>query len=548
MKQIILTIFLLIASLPALAQVQQLEAWWIDTGETDSTGLGTACAPLGDINGDGLNDFLVGTWNEEAFVYFGSEEPDTIPRLRIPSPSDSVFWFGMNLFNIGDINADEGEDFAVGAWISDVPIDHQIVYVYFGGGVLDSIPDLVLDGGENDYSYFGSSGISVGDFNGDGGNDFLILDSEYLINQSPELIKGRLSVFYGGDILDSIPDWEISASEYFTRIGGDAALLGDINEDGYDDFVMVDSYCQGPQAQEKAGIMAIYYGGVQPDTLANLIVYGDHEYAWLGKSVDAIDFDSNGQKDIVVGGSNNLSSEYLSAVYVYLVSENMDDQPDFIFPDSGNPGLGTGNGIFGMDINGDGWQDIVSANSWNIFMAGQIYVYLGGADPDTLLDAEYYQSNIDAGLGSGACNAGDINNDSIDDLIVGEQGYNQFYTGNLWGRIHVILGDTSYHQSVGIFPQQYPSVPSSLLFLRAYPNPFNAEVTFEIESLRSGYKTLKIYNLRGEIVREFKLANGVSKVTWDGKADTGISYSSGIYIVRVSDSKEKTTKKVVLLK
>ena len=119
----LLVSFLLTA--PAVAQVQPLTAWWIDTGDTDSTWLGAGMAPLGDINMDGYDDFIVsancGYYNGNLYAYYGSSQPDTVPDRVIPSPNPALQWFGFPLFSVGDVNGDGYLDFIAPGVVRDTP-------------------------------------------------------------------------------------------------------------------------------------------------------------------------------------------------------------------------------------------------------------------------------------------------------------------------------------------------------------------------------------------------------------------------------------------
>lgn len=266
---IAILLILILTALPAAAQVQFLQAWWMDTGETDTTFLGSGIVQLGDVNSDGLNDFLVGTGEERAFVYFGNTELDTVPDIIISSPDTSVTYFHP-IANIGDVNGDGWDDVLFWTMVSWYPSEQCRTYLYFGGEVLDTIPDLIFEGPINYDTNFGYNGSGIGDFNGDGGNDFLVLDRNYSFY--PETFKGRAFLYYGGESLDSIPDWQIHGGNPFSSIAWDAAPLGDVNDDGFDDFVMVDYRCEGQHEEENAGVIAVYFGATESDTLADVVI------------------------------------------------------------------------------------------------------------------------------------------------------------------------------------------------------------------------------------------------------------------------------------
>ncbi len=562
MKKLTLTtIFILITALTAAAQVQELEAWWMDMGETDSTGIGTSIAALGDINQDGYDDFLVGSWNEEAFVYFGNSMPDTIPHLIIPKPDTIGYNFGISLYNVGDVNGDGGVDFIINVDSPSAPVECSLVYLYFGGSILDTIPDLIIQGQENWDTLFGYRGAGIGDFNGDGGNDFMILDYEFWIDYEEDY-RGRIYVYYGGEVLDNIPDWQLQGGGEFQRVGWDAAGLGDVNGDNFNDIVIVDRFCDGPQEEDDLGYLAIYHGGSIPDTLADVTIWGEEEDSKLGVSVTGVDFNRDGIKDVVVGNRRNYPPSIESSIYIFLSPVLSHSQPDYIFPGPGNYFNTIGDHLLGIDLNGDGWEDIVSGNSSNVLNAGKVYVCLNGANPDTLYDAIYYQGNTESNLGQGVCNIGDINGDDLEDLAIGEPGFNQFYTQNLWGRIHIILGDTSYHQSVGVEEIPQPPIPPSEIVLNTYPNPFNSQTVISFDLPVAGKVRLDVFDIAGCKINNrathaspLQLSGsgttpttgyyhaGTHQITFDGEG-----LPSGVYIVRLKAGEYQAAEKVVLLR
>ena len=94
-------------------------------------------------------------------------------------------------------------------------------------------------------------------------------------------------------------------------------------------------------------------------------------------------------------------------------------------------------------------------------------------------------------------------------------------------------------------------IPVYTLSATNYPNPFNPETTISFSVPTSGYTTLKIYNLKGEVVRT--LVNDVREagkynVVWNGTDDRGRTVSSGIYLYRLENNGKKLTGKMLLAK
>lgn len=499
------TLYLTLATLVVMtnfaqAQVQELVAWWMDEGQTDSTGLGTSVAALGDVNGDGYDDFIVGTDNDEAFLYYGSSSPDTVPDLVFHKPDTTCMNFGDYVLNIGDVNGDGCEDFVIHAYRYNA-LEQCRAYLYFGGVMLDAFPDLVIDGEINglSVSYFAKGGAGIGDFNGDGGNDFLLMDQGFWIDYSQGM-QGRVYVYYGGNALDSLPDWQISGGEALQKVGVDIAGLGDVNDDGYDDFVIVRWDSDGPFYEERLGYFAVFYGGSAPDTLADVLVWGPENNACLGLEVDAIDFNRDGVKDVIVGSSQDFPPNHITCVQIALSPLNSSGQPAYIFLDPSPINHTIGKCLVGIDLNGDGWQDFITGDPLNVLWAGSLFAYLGGENPDTLHDAVYFQGNVLARLGSSVCNVGDINGDDIEDLVIGEPNYDQFYEGTTQGRIHVILGDTTYHQSVGVAPEmRIENQRNNNISMTVSPNPLNRQaiIRYSVNLPASTELEVAIFNLGG---------------------------------------------------
>ena len=79
-----------------------------------------------------------------------------------------------------------------------------------------------------------------------------------------------------------------------------------------------------------------------------------------------------------------------------------------------------------------------------------------------------------------------------------------------------------------------------------YPNPFNPSTTIKFQIPRSGFVTLKIYNLLGEEVGTLisgQLLSGSHSVKWDASG-----MASGIYIYKLETESYWAVKKLVLLK
>jgi hypothetical protein len=88
------------------------------------------------------------------------------------------------------------------------------------------------------------------------------------------------------------------------------------------------------------------------------------------------------------------------------------------------------------------------------------------------------------------------------------------------------------------------------LSLDAYPNPFNPTVTIRFNVPESGHVALRIYDVRGKLVRtlaEGRMRSGTHVARWDGRNSRDVVVASGVYFVTVHSAGGPVTKSVVLL-
>jgi len=94
-------------------------------------------------------------------------------------------------------------------------------------------------------------------------------------------------------------------------------------------------------------------------------------------------------------------------------------------------------------------------------------------------------------------------------------------------------------------------IPSAYSLNQNYPNPFNASTQISYELPKSGEVSLRIYNIKGELVRELMneyTPAGHHRITWDGKNKDGLTTASGIYFYQIVSEGFAETKKMILMK
>jgi hypothetical protein len=108
----------------------------------------------------------------------------------------------------------------------------------------------------------------------------------------------------------------------------------------------------------------------------------------------------------------------------------------------------------------------------------------------------------------------------------------------------------------GLFSDHGPimvesKLPKQFKILQNYPNPFNPATNIRFELPVPAETRIFIFNISGQMVKKLvqrKLDQGYHQITWDGRNESGIQVSSGVYYYRVIAERFEETRKMVLLR
>jgi hypothetical protein len=118
-----------------------------------------------------------------------------------------------------------------------------------------------------------------------------------------------------------------------------------------------------------------------------------------------------------------------------------------------------------------------------------------------------------------------------------------FVTGWGWAVDNIVVTSSG--------PTGIGDTPRAVTLNQNYPNPFNPSTTIAFDLPHSGATSLKIYDVRGRLVRtlidEVRQA-GPNKRVWDGRNTAGQRVASGVYLYRLIFGDFVQTKKMTLLK
>ena len=274
-----------------------------DSDEIFGDILGFALTGLGDINGDGVPDFIVAAplANPEEridagsiFVYSGFNDSLLYRIDGLAGRGPGEFFgdaLGFSVAGLEDLDGDNITDFIVGAPYAnrDGTIDAGSIYIYSGANaqLLSQIDGLSAG------DYFGFSVSSAGDVDEDGKADFIVGAPH--ADPTGIFQAGSAYVFSGAN--DSI-FFQFNGTDSVDELGTSVAGIGDANEDGKPDF-LCGAPAGSPQGPGRPG-KAIVYSGL--DGFPLYIVVGLTPFDATGRSVaSAGDINGDGGKDFMVG-------------------------------------------------------------------------------------------------------------------------------------------------------------------------------------------------------------------------------------------------------
>jgi len=189
-----------------------------------NSSFGFSVASVGDVNGDGFTDIVVGAAGAGyAAQYLGSSTGIQAGLARQLSVS-GVSRFGDMVAGAGDLNGDGYADVVVSAAGG--------AYVFYGSsGGLPTTPSIALTA-PSGVSGFGTAVAGAGDVNGDGYADLVVT--------APP--ANAAYIYFGGAAgVTNTPSQTISVTLTGITFGPGLAGAGDVNGDGYGD-VAVGSY------------------------------------------------------------------------------------------------------------------------------------------------------------------------------------------------------------------------------------------------------------------------------------------------------------------
>jgi uncharacterized repeat protein (TIGR01451 family) len=397
------------------------------------------------------------------------------------------------LYAAGDVNGDNYDDFIVSGWKCGEAYTGK-AYLFLGRPDVDSwgrfFPVEDADAsflGENTWDFLSYYSSTAGDVNGDGLDDFLVTSTHFDITGTEVitdagktyLFLGRAAADWGSDYPAAAADATFLGEATGDRLGRSTAGLGDVNGDGYDDFII--GSISSDYTAEDAGQNYLFLGRAAP---------GDPDYdpqrPWWGtdfsvagadasfvgeaagdesgrRVADAGDVNGDGLADLMIGAAlNDQSAPDAGIAYLILGRAAADWGLRFPLADADASFIGeaafdqAGRRLNGTgDVNGDGYADLLIGAPHNQrgsgegdIVAGSAYLIYGRAAADwgSYFSLEYanriFVGKPDVGVaGYDVAWLGDFDGDQIDDMLIAAYGGRN--NNEVPGEVYIVSGTTT---------------------------------------------------------------------------------------------------------
>jgi Ca2+-binding RTX toxin-like protein len=462
---------------------------------------GESVSAAGDVNGDGLDDILIGAHRAnhgtggnqgETYAVFGSNSEfvsgidlstlDGSNGFRLDGiDSDDLSGYSVSI--AGDVNGDGYADFLVGAYRADPGGDSAAgeTYVVFGSGsgfaanldlsTLDGSNGFRLDGIDSD-DLSGASVSTAGDVNGDGYADILVgangadpdgvdgAGETYIVFGSGEEFAASLDL----TVLDGANGFRLHGIDIGDSSGWSVSTAGDVNGDGYDD-ILVGTWGADGTGDSYSGEAYVVFGSASEfpssldlETLDGTIGFrldGEDAADYFGSSVStAGDVNGDGYDDILIGAYGADPDSSAAAGEAYVVFGSASEFPSSLDLETLDGTIGfrldgeDAGDFFGFsvsaagDVNGDGYDDMLvgahGADPGGDSYAGETYVVFGADFTEDVTHAG--TTGADTLTGDGMANvmvAGQGN-----DIVTGGGGADVIYAAE--GNDTIAVSDTTF--------------------------------------------------------------------------------------------------------
>lgn len=432
------------AEYPLLVDPLAAAPSWQVSSPQGSSYYGRSATIVGDVNNDGYDDVLVGQAaysNQEssegrALLFLGSSNGLSNTSSWAAEGQQASAYFGFSISGIGDIDGDGFDDVVLGAFGYDDNglTNSGAAFLYRGTSTGLTLTSQWTASSDKAGSSMGYGVAGMGDLNCDGINDLAVGSPGYDVD-GDGTGSGRVWVYYGTNsspYFSNTPD-TIDEPNNGSFFGRNVYIRGNVDDDanGCDDLLIgAPSYTNTLSGEGKASIYLGSTSGI--NTTAAWTTFGDQAGAALGANVALADVNGDSIADVVVGADRyDTTVANAGQVRVYHGSTGgPSNSPDWTLDGTQDTEL-VGSGIIPVhhagtnaDINADGYADVVITaprHTAQVSNEGAAFAFLGSstglsAQPQwTALGGE---ENSRFGLITISM-GGDVNGDQRGDIVIG---------------------------------------------------------------------------------------------------------------------------------
>ncbi len=379
-----------------------------------------------DFNGDGYSDMVVSKDGVNMVNIYLSQGSDGIAATPSATLSGTVNTIFGNTLALGDVNGDGFADLVVGA--PQFPVtgtDRGAVHLFLsqgGAGIASAASLSLFDPTATNNDQFGIS-MALGDVNGDGKADLIVGAMGVNSYQG----AAYLYLSQGNTGFNAMPsvslfDPAATPNDYFGM-----TAMGDVNGDGYTDVVVGASHFS---SNKGAAYLYLSQGPAGIANTPNLSLFqpsaANNDY--YGGGVAMGDLNGDGYMDLGIGAVGRSSNR--GAVYIYYSqgTSGIVATPSLSLLD---PAATNGDYFGGVvsvgDVNGDSFTDLAVGSTGFSGSKGAAYVFLSqglaglASAPNSSLVGASSADGFSTHLA-----LGDMNGDGYADLAVGADGYSGF--------------------------------------------------------------------------------------------------------------------------
>ena len=404
-------------------------------GDSPGDWFGYSVAAAGDLNGDGVPDFVVGAHQNENWgrrpaptaaagyvrAYSGAtgEGLYTLHSSGSKNIDGSDDHFGYSVSSVGDLDGDGVREIFVGAYLFDAEDDDPDsndentggAFLFSGatGAWLHTLPGVAWG------DRFGYVVSPIADMDGDGREDLLIG-----VEKAEVDIENQGSI----QILSSATFAQLARSNgpgFNSHLGCMVAPLGDVDGDGVPDFAG-GAFLYATEGKSREGKAEVFSGA----TGAKLFSWqGPRALDKFGYAVgNAGDVDGDGRDDVAVGArQSGWVGDFSGPGFVHVYTSRDGSLLYEHYGDAEGDQFGCFVGGAG-DRNGDGRPDLfvgapaaISVNREEMpDRPGRLHL-LSGVDGRRLRTIEGLEANDQ--FGCSVAELGDVNGDGLSDVLVG---------------------------------------------------------------------------------------------------------------------------------